>query len=75
MNEKEVKFQNEFLPVYKLSTATGTNVAERLVWNEPDFGAPSTITYVVEVSTHQVWNIVMNSGDLSANHLALELKI
>ena len=41
VNEKEVTFHNEFLPVYKLSTATGTNVAERLVWNEPDFGAPS----------------------------------
>ena len=75
VNEKEVKFQNEFLPVYKLSTATGTNVAERLVWNEPDFGAPSTITYVVEVSTSSSFgNIVMNSGDLSANHLALRVK-
>ena len=36
VNEKEVKFQNEFLPVYKLSSATASNVAERLVWNEPD---------------------------------------
>ena len=50
VNEKEVKFQNEFLPVYKLSSATASNVAERLVWNEPDFGAPATITYVVVLS-------------------------
>jgi hypothetical protein len=75
VNEKEVKFQNEFLPVYKLSSATASNVAERLVWNEPDFGAPATITYVVEISTSSNFgSIAMSSGDLSSNHLALSVK-
>ena len=74
VNEKEVKFQNEFLPVYKLSSATASNVAERLVWNEPDFGAPATITYVVEISTSSNFgSIAMSSGDLSSNHLALSV--
>ena len=75
VNEKEVKFQNEFLPVYKLSSATSSNVAERLVWNEPDFGAPATITYVVELSTSSNFgSIAMSSGDLSSNHMALSVK-
>ena len=75
VNEKEVKFQNEFLPVYKLSSATASNVAERLVWNEPDFGAPATITYVVEISTSSNFgSIAMSSGDLSSNHMALSVK-
>ena len=75
VNEKEVKFQNEFLPVYKLSSATSSNVAERLVWNEPDFGAPATITYVVEISTSSNFgSIAMSSGDLSSNHMALSVK-
>jgi hypothetical protein len=75
VNQKEVKFQNEFLPVYKLSSATSSNVAERLVWNEPDFGAPATITYVVEISTSSNFgSIAMSSGDLSSNHMALSVK-
>jgi len=75
VNEKEVKFQNEFLPVYKLSSVTSSNVAERLVWNEPDFGAPATITYVVEISTSSNFgSIAMSSGDLSSNHMALSVK-
>jgi len=75
VNEKEVNFQNEFLPVYKLSSATSSNVAERLVWNEPDFGAPATITYVVEISTSSNFgSIAMSSGDLSSNHMALSVK-
>ena len=75
VNDKEVKFQNEFLPVYKLSSATASNVAERLVWNEPDFGAPATITYVVDISTSSNFgSIAMSSGDLSSNHMALSVK-
>tara|TARA_A100001011_G_scaffold284666_1_gene295127 strand:+ start:1607 stop:2749 length:1143 start_codon:yes stop_codon:yes gene_type:complete len=75
VNQKEVKFQNEFLPVYKLSSATSSNVAERLVWNEPDFDAPATITYVVEISTSSNFgSIAMSSGDLSSNHMALSVK-
>ena len=32
-----LSFQNEIQPVYKLSNATSSNIAERLVWNAPDF--------------------------------------
>ena len=75
VNEKEVKFQNEFLPVYKLSSATASNVAERLVWNEPDFGAPATITYVVEISTSSNFgSIAMSSGDLSSNAMSSKME-
>jgi hypothetical protein len=40
INQKEVKFQNEIQDVYKISSQTSNNIAERLVWNEPDFDAP-----------------------------------
>ena len=46
-----LSFQNEIQPVYKLSNATSSNIAERLVWNAPDFEAPTTVTYLVELST------------------------
>ncbi|KRO87415.1 MAG: SusE domain-containing protein [Bacteroidetes bacterium] len=75
LNQKEVKFQNEFQPVYKLSKETSSNIAERLVWNEPDFDAPTTITYVVEISTDSSFSTIdMSSGDTSNNHLGVMVK-
>lgn len=75
INEEEVKIQNEFLPVYKLSEQTKSNVMERFVWNEPDFGAPSTITYVFEVSTSSNFSSIdLSSGDISDNNFALSVK-
>jgi len=75
INQKEVKFQNEFQPVYKLSKQTSSNIAERLVWNEPDFDAPTTVTYVVEVSVNSGFSSIdMSSGDTSNNHLGVQVK-
>jgi hypothetical protein len=75
INQKEVKFQNEFQPVYKLSQQTANNISERLVWNAPDFDAPTTITYVVEISTSSSFSTIdMSSGDTSNNHLGIQVK-
>ena len=64
-----LSFSNEFQPVYKLSNATSSKVAERLVWNKPDFGTPSTVTYVVEVSaTDDFATVLLSSGDTSNIH-------
>ena len=67
-----LSFSNEFQSVYKLSNATSSNVAERLVWNKPDFGTPSTVTYVVEVSaTDDFATVLLSSGDTSNIHYGL----
>ena len=67
-----LSFQNEVQSVYKLSNATSSNIAERFVWNEPDFDAPTTVTYLVEISTSSDFSsISMNSGDTSNNHFGV----
>ena len=69
-----LSFQNEIQPVYKLSNATSSNIAERLVWNAPDFEAPTTVTYLVELSTAKSFaTINMNSGDTSNNHFGISV--
>jgi hypothetical protein len=74
INQKEIKFQNEFQNVYKLSKQTPSNIAERLVWNAPDFDAPTTVTYVVEMSINSDFSTIdMSSGDTSNNHLGVKV--
>ena len=74
INQKEVKFQNEFQDVYKISQQTSNNISERLVWNAPDFDAPTTVTYVVEFSTNSDFSTIdMSSGDTSNNHLGVKV--
>ena len=74
INQKEVKFQNEFQDVYKISQQTSNNISERLVWNAPDFDAPTTVTYVVDISTSSDFSTIdMSSGDTSNNHLGLKV--
>jgi len=74
INQKEVKFQNEVQDVYKISSQTSNNIAERLVWNEPDFDAPTTVTYVVDMSVNSDFSTIdMSSGDTSNNHLGIKV--
>ena len=74
INQKEVKFQNEFQDVYKISAQTSNNISERLVWNAPDFDAPTTVTYVVEFSINSDFSTIdMSSGDTSNNHLGVKV--
>jgi hypothetical protein len=74
INQKEVKFQNEFQDVYKISSQTSNNISERLVWNAPDFDAPTTVTYVVEFSINSDFSTIdMSSGDTSNNHLGVKV--
>ena len=67
-----LSIQNEVQSVYKLSNATASNIAERLVWNTPDFEAPTTVTYVVELSSNSNFSTVsFNSGDTSNTHFGI----
>jgi hypothetical protein len=69
-----LSIQNEVQSVYKLSNATSSNIAERLVWNTPDFDAPTTVTYVVELSSDAGFSTVnFNSGDTSNTHFGISV--
>ncbi len=47
---ENVAFTNTFSGSYLLSAETSSNIAERLVWNPVDFGAPTVVTYTLEGS-------------------------
>lgn len=67
---EEVSFTNNTSDTYFLTAETKTNIAERFVWNQPDFGAPTTVNYLVEGSTTEDFaTISYDSGTLSeTNH-------
>ncbi|MEM6516811.1 MAG: SusE domain-containing protein [Bacteroidota bacterium] len=41
-------FMNSFASQYLLSNETSANVADRIVWTEPDYGTDTNITYEIE---------------------------
>ena len=45
-----IAFTNSFSSEYLLSEETEDNIAERFVWNAPDFGAPTNVTYELSAS-------------------------
>lgn len=47
----QISFTNDFLSEYLLSRQTEGNNAERFVWEAPDFGVPTPITYELQGST------------------------
>lgn len=51
---EEIEFLNNFSSVYLLSTETRTNTAERLVWDDVDFGVPAVVSYTLEGSIDNV---------------------
>ena len=69
-----IAFQNEFQQSYLISAETRNNLAERLVWNTPDFDAPTTVTYVAEISaTEDFTTIAASSGDIQATHFPINV--
>ena len=46
-----ITFINSFASQYLLSSETSNNVADRLIWTEPDYGADTNITYEIEGAT------------------------
>ena len=45
-----IVFLNSFAPQYLLSEETRTNIADRLVWNSPEFGVETNINYEIEAA-------------------------
>lgn len=69
-SSEEVNFLNNFSEEYLLSNETKNNIAERFVWNAPNFGVQTQISYEVEGSISETFdNVDYVSGTLSeANH-------
>lgn len=67
---EEVSFTNSTSDTYFLTAETKSNIAERFVWNRPDFDAPTTVNYRVEGSVNQDFSTIdYDSGTLSeTNH-------
>ncbi|WP_081209839.1 SusF/SusE family outer membrane protein [Salegentibacter sediminis] len=66
-----IEFTNSFSDVYLLTSSTGENLAERFVWNEVDFDAPTTITYELQGSTDADFTVVDILGNTGGNNLGV----
>ena len=73
-----IAFSNTLLDTYYISYETRLNIAERLLWNKPDFGAVTEINYKVEVSTSQTFAAdaasSFDSGTLTENSYAISVE-
>lgn len=61
-----IMFTNDFSENYVLTAKTSENLAERFVWNEVDFDAPTTVTYEVQGSTSSdfsSFDVIGTTGD------------
>jgi len=57
---------------YLVSEQTASNLAERIIWSEPDFGAPTPNVYVAEMSINSDFSTIdLSSGDISDNFIEL----
>ena len=73
-SSEEVNFQNTFTDQYLLSKETKNNIAERFVWNAPNFGVPTEISYLVEGSISEDFaTIDFESGTLNATNYAVSV--
>jgi len=74
---EDVAFTNSFLDDYLLSAQTSANIAERLLWNTPSFGAQTSITFTVEGSSTNLFAATdpgyFSSGALTENNYAVSV--
>lgn len=68
-----VAFTSSFSSNYTLNTASSDNLAERFVWNEVDFGAPTTVTYELQGSASQDFSGFDVIGTTSETNLGVTI--
>lgn len=67
-----VTLLSDIQPNYLISESTASNIAERIVWSEPDFGAPTPNVYIVEMSLNSDFSTIdKSSGDIAENFMSL----
>jgi len=65
-SSEDISFLNTFSNEYLLSKETKSNIAERFVWNTPDFGVQTEINYSIEASISETFDTVdFESGTLT----------
>ena len=73
----DVAFTNTFLDDYLLSAQTSANIAERLLWNTPSFGAQTSVSFTVEGSSTNLLAATdpgyFSSGALTENNYAVSV--
>lgn len=74
---EEVAFTNSFLDDYLLSAQTSANIAERLLWNTPSFGAQTSVSFTVEGSSTNLFAATdpgyFSSSALTENNYAVSV--
>ena len=74
---EDVAFTNTFLDDYLLSAQTSANIAERLLWNTPSFGAQTSVSFTIEGSSTNLFGATdpgyFSSGALTENNYAVSV--
>lgn len=68
-----ISFVNSTAGTYTLTSAAGNNIAERFVWSEVDFDAPTTVTYELQGSSTSDFSNADIIGTTSENNLAVTI--
>ncbi|MBZ9730013.1 SusF/SusE family outer membrane protein [Salegentibacter sp. JZCK2] len=66
-----IQFSNSFQSTYVLPAGNPGSLAERFVWNEVDFDAPTTITYELQGSANETFDSYMVIGNTGSNNLGV----
>lgn len=66
-----IEFTNSFASDYLISEETENNIADRFVWNEADFGVATVVTYEIQASMNQSFEVPEILGSTNENNLAI----
>lgn len=69
-----VMFTNTFSENYVLTGKTADNLAERFVWNEVDFGTPTTVTYELQGSANSDFSSFDVIGTTGETNLGVSVR-
>ncbi|WP_208012718.1 SusE domain-containing protein [Christiangramia sabulilitoris] len=69
-----VMFVNATAESYTLTNQTANNLAERFVWNEVDFAAPTTVTYELQGSSVSDFSTFTTIGTTGDNNLGVTVR-
>ena len=70
-NADGIAFSNTFSDEYLLSEDTENNVGERFVWNTADFDAPTNVSYDLQASTSQAFDMFDLLGTTTETNFAI----
>ncbi|GGW86457.1 SusF/SusE family outer membrane protein [Salegentibacter mishustinae] len=68
-----IQFSNSLQNTYVLPSGNPDNLAERFVWNEVDFEAPTTISYELQGSATEAFDSYMVIGNTGSNNLGVTI--